>query len=125
MQNFSFNFRCGVVYVLGAARDQLGLGERVEASHHAAEHLQLTPVNSSHAARLQFAVFCTECLPSRLGLGANVMKNWLPLELGPLFAMLSTPLLSCFSSGCTSSAKAEPHALFPPLPVAVGSPPCA
>ena len=65
------------------------------------------------------------CLPSRLGLGAKVMKNWLPLVLGPLLAMLSTPLLSCFKSGCTSSAKAEPHALFPPLPVAVGSPPCA
>jgi hypothetical protein len=24
------------------------------------------------------------CLPSRKGVGASVMKNWLPFELGPL-----------------------------------------
>ncbi len=64
------------------------------------------------------------CLPSRLGFGAKVIKNWLPLELGPLLAMLTTPRLSCFNAGWNSSAKAEPQALLPPLPVAEGSPPC-
>ena len=37
----------------------------------------------------------TVCLPSRCGVGARVMKNWLPLVLGPAFAMLSTPAASC------------------------------
>jgi hypothetical protein len=33
----------------------------------------------------------------------NVMKNWLPFVLGPLFAIDSTPRWSCLSAGSTTS----------------------
>lgn len=56
--------------------------------------------------------------------GASVMKNWLPLVSGPLFAMLSTPAPVCLSAALISSAKRPPHMEAPPRPVPVGSPPC-
>ena len=68
------------------------------------------------------------CLPSSQGVGASVMKlcgllaptythththtqreyNWLPLVLGPLLAMLSTPAPVCLSPGWISSANLPP-----------------
>jgi hypothetical protein len=33
------------------------------------------------------------------------MKNWLPLEFGPLFAMLTMPLALCLNAGRISSSK--------------------
>ena len=39
----------------------------------------------------------TQCLPSSHGVSTVVMKNWLPLVLGPALAMLSRPGFSCFS----------------------------
>ena len=38
------------------------------------------------------------------GVGATVMKNWLPLVLGPELAMDSLPVVECFSEGWNSSA---------------------
>ena len=39
------------------------------------------------------------CFPSSHGVGASVMKNWLPFVFGPLFAIDKMPApvcLSCF-----------------------------
>ncbi|KAF2083792.1 hypothetical protein K490DRAFT_5301, partial [Saccharata proteae CBS 121410] len=35
------------------------------------------------------------CFPSSQGVGARVMKNWLPFVFGPLFAMLRIPAPVC------------------------------
>jgi len=37
----------------------------------------------------------TQCLPSRCGVGTVVMKNWLPLVLGPALAMDKRPGSVC------------------------------
>jgi len=50
----------------------------------------------------------TECLPSNHGVGASVMKNWLPFVLGPELAMERMPAPVCFSSGVISSANLPP-----------------
>ena len=36
---------------------------------------------------------------SRCGVGATVMKNWLPFVFGPALAMESLPDLECFKEG--------------------------
>lgn len=43
-------------------------------------------------------------IPSSEGQGARVIKNWLPLVLGPAFAMDRIPAPVCFSSGLISSS---------------------
>ena len=48
------------------------------------------------------------CFPSKKGVGARVMKNWLPLVCGPLFAILRTPAPVCFNDGCISSSNFSP-----------------
>jgi len=45
------------------------------------------------------------CLPSSQGVAAKVMKNWLPLVLGPALAMDTTPGPSCRRFGEISSSK--------------------
>src|SRR5579859_740464 len=44
------------------------------------------------------------CLLSSQVVGATVIKNWLPLVLGPELAMESLPALECLSDGWNSSA---------------------
>ena len=56
----------------------------------------------------------TTCLPSRCGVGTVVIKNWLPLVLGPELAMESSPGLSCVSSK-VSSSNLVPYIDSPPL----------
>ena len=63
------------------------------------------------------------CLLSKCGAGARVTKNWLPFELGPLFAMESTPAPVCFRLEVISSENFPPYMESPPLPLPVGSPP--
>jgi hypothetical protein len=56
---------------------------------------------------LQLAIekwVCCFDLPSSQGVGASVRKNWLPLELGPEFAMDKMPAPVCFSSRVSSSS---------------------
>ncbi len=60
------------------------------------------------------------CFPSSQGVGAKVMKNWLPPVFGPEFAIESIPFALCFRSGWNSSRIVYPG---PPVPVPVGSPP--
>ena len=43
-------------------------------------------------------------LPSSDCAGARVIKNWLPFEFGPAFAMDKIPAPVCFSSGFISSS---------------------
>ena len=62
-------------------------------------------------------------MPSRWAALLKVMKNWLPLVLGPELAIESTPRPSCRSLFVHSSLKGLPHMLSPPVPVPVGSPP--
>ena len=64
------------------------------------------------------------CFPSNQGVGANVMKNCEPFELGPELAIHNTPAPVCFKSLVSSSSNLPPNILSPPLPVPVGSPPC-
>lgn len=45
-----------------------------------------------------------ECLPVSHLVGATVMKNWLPLELGPAFAMAKYPGPSNDGPPSTSSS---------------------
>ena len=65
-------------------------------------------------------------LPSRLGVGTKVMKNWLPFVpfplLMPAFAIESVPAVSWRRSGLGSLLKVYPGPL---VPVPVGSPPWA
>lgn len=65
------------------------------------------------------AVYCLLSLDMRL----YVMKNWLPLELGPLFAIEMTPLRSCLIVSTISSSNGAPYILSLTFPVPVGSPP--
>ena len=46
----------------------------------------------------------TQNVPSNHWHGASVTKYWLPFELGPLFAMDTTPAPVCFNSGWISSS---------------------
>lgn len=62
------------------------------------------------------------CFPSSQGVGARVMKNWLPFVLGPLFAILKMPAPVCFKPSWISSANFSPYMELPPRPVPVGSP---
>src|SRR6185436_8296389 len=62
----------------------------------------------------------TECRLSRCGVGPSVMKNWLPLVLGPALAIDRMPALSWRAFGWNSSAKLKPG---PPVPCPSGSPP--
>lgn len=48
------------------------------------------------------------CFPSNHGVGANVIKNWLPFVFGPELAMLRIPAPVCFSSGEISSSNFSP-----------------
>ena len=64
----------------------------------------------------------TVCFPSRCGVGARVMKNWLPLVSGPAFAILTMPAPVCLRLGLISSANGRPQQDSPPRPVPVGSP---
>ena len=45
--------------------------------------------------------------PRRVRVGAKVMKNWLPLVLGPAFAIDKIPAPVCFNSGFISSSNLE------------------
>ena len=51
----------------------------------------------------------TVCLLSSHDVGTTVMKNWLPLVLGPAFAMLMVYGRSCFNLGWNSSSNSSPH----------------
>jgi hypothetical protein len=52
--------------------------------------------HSAHAAHTLPAPFRCAC-------ALYVMKNWLPLVFGPLFAIDTTPRLLCFSVSTSSS----------------------
>mmetsp|Transcript_2024 Transcript_2024/g.12991 ORF Transcript_2024/g.12991 Transcript_2024/m.12991 type:complete len:216 (-) Transcript_2024:235-882(-) len=57
----------------------------------------------------------TTCFPSSHGVATVVMKNWLPLVLGPALAMDRTPARSCRSTKF-SSWNFPPNADCPPVP---------
>lgn len=63
------------------------------------------PSNSSSTSSPPMTFPKTVFMPSRCGAGASVMKNWLPLELGPLFAMLTMPRALWRRAGLISSSK--------------------
>lgn len=48
-----------------------------------------------------------DSIPSSQGVGARVMKNWLPFVLGPELAMESIPAPVCFNSLVISSSNLE------------------
>merc|ERR1719436_260149 len=57
----------------------------------------------------------TTCLLSNQSHLLHAMKNWQPLELAPLFAMLRRPGLSCLSAKF-SSGNLSPKILREPVP---------
>lgn len=64
--------------------------------------------------------------PLRCGALLYVIKNWLPLVLGPLLAMDTVPRLACFRFSLSSSSNLPfgvGYMDLPPRPEPVGSPP--
>ena len=48
------------------------------------------------------------CFPSSHGVGARVIKNWLPFVFGPLLAIAKIPAPTIFNCGFNSSSNASP-----------------
>ena len=63
----------------------------------------------------------TVCLLSSQGVGTVVIKNWLPLVLGPAWAILRVKGRSCRKLRSNSSWKCCPQMDWPPVPSPVSS----
>ena len=114
--------------------------------NHASEH-RIFSWASAGKERFSSAVFIQPVkasAPFSCACLLYVMKNWLPFEFTPLFAIETVPRAECckrhrvrtychnpscsntttFRVSLISSANLPPQMLVPPLPVPVGSPPC-
>ncbi len=67
----------------------------------------------------------TVCLLSNQGVGTVVMKNWLPLVLGPALAILRVKGRSCRKLRSNSSWNSVPQMEVPPVPSPAHNPACS
>ena len=90
----------------------LGVPNHVVAAILSGSDLNALSIRSQ--ARIRAKII--ELLPSNHWVGANVMKNWLPFELGPELAIDKIPAPVCFKSLCISSSNCGPYIDPPPRP---------